>query len=238
MCEVEKVRCNHTIFPTPKTCDMYVVDRLQCMMRNTGNVKTFMDTAAKTTGTFFSELLSDIHYLNDFTNGLLSEHLTRWVNTWLQAGTWSPQIMRMDQYNLPDTRLFIDYNPVWQMNITEAVFPSDFPIYQKITPCIATLLFTPTILLLMGLANIFISFTTLAPDCFTCVSAFTRDNPYAKVLGCSGLEGSERSRVLRKMKVQIADAKPEDDVGHVVLKNVEDENEFLVRRLKKGRLYE
>jgi hypothetical protein len=197
-----------------------------------------MDTAAKTTGTFFSELLSDIHYLNDFTNGLLSEHLTRWVNTWLQAGTWSPQIMRMDQYNLPDTRLFIDYNPVWQMNITEAVFPSDFPIYQKITPCIATLLFTPTILLLMGLANIFISFTTLAPDCFTCVSAFTRDNPYAKVLGCSGLEGSERSRVLRKMKVQIADAKPEDDVGHVVLKNVEDEKEFLVRRLKKGRLYE
>jgi hypothetical protein len=57
------------------------------MMRNTGNVKNFMDTVEKTTGTFFSELLSDIYYLNDSTNDLLSEQLTLRMNTWLQAGT-------------------------------------------------------------------------------------------------------------------------------------------------------
>ena len=71
------------------------------------------------------------------------------------------------------------------------------------------------------------------------MSASTRDNPYIKVPeGGSGLDSSERNRLLRKMEVQIAKAKPEDDVGHEVLKNVEDEKGFVVARLKKGRLYE
>ncbi|KAI4667381.1 uncharacterized protein J4E79_002067 [Alternaria viburni] len=171
---------------------------------------------------------------------LVSERLSLWLNTWWQAGAFSSSATAWNPYDIPPRIIFDDTTAggFWLIP-ANATFSTKFPVYQKNTAWIITQLFASTVLLLLGILNIAIYLTTLAPDYFTYISAFTRDNPYVKVPeGGSGLDGSERSRLLRKMKVQIADAKPESDVGYVVLKSVEDEAEFASGQLRKGRLYE
>ncbi|KAI4688472.1 hypothetical protein J4E81_008069 [Alternaria sp. BMP 2799] len=177
----------------------------------------------------------------DVQNDLVSERLTLWFNTWWQAGAFPSSATVRNPYDVPSQKVVDDTTNAggYWMIPANATFSTKFPVYRKNKAWIGTLLFTSTVLLLMGILNIAIYLTTLAPDYFTYISAFTRDNPYVKVPeGGSGLDGSERSRLLRKMKVQIADAKPESDVGYVVLKSVEDEAEFASGQLRKGRLYE
>ncbi|KAI4644369.1 hypothetical protein J4E93_006270 [Alternaria ventricosa] len=176
-----------------------------------------------------------------YQDDMVSERLSLWLNSWWQAGAFPSSATLRNPYETPNQK-FIDDTSISQnfwMMAANATFSSKFPVYQKNTAWIITQLFASTVLLLVGILNIAIYLTTLAPDYFTYVSAFTRDNPYVKVPeGGSGLDGSERSRLLRKMKVQIADANPESDVGYVVLKSVEDETEFASGQLRKGRLYE
>lgn len=86
---------------------------------------------------------------------------------------------------------------------------------------------------------------TVAPDILGFVSSLTRDNRYFAPLppGDSLLDGEQRARKLRNMKVQIQDVRPDSDVGHIAfaradmsLSNQEDERTR--KRIVKGRMYD
>ena len=79
---------------------------------------------------------------------------------------------------------------------------------------------------------------TSAPDILGYVSTMTRDNVHTAVpSGGNTLNGVERARCLSDMRVQLADARPGDDVGHIVLRSVNNGNESRKGRLNKRRLY-
>lgn len=79
---------------------------------------------------------------------------------------------------------------------------------------------------------------TRAPDTLGYVSTMTRDNVHTAVPGGgNALDGLERSRYLADMRVQLADVRPGDDVGHIVLRSVHNGNESRMSRLDKRRLY-
>ncbi|KAI9705955.1 MAG: hypothetical protein M1836_005361 [Candelina mexicana] len=79
---------------------------------------------------------------------------------------------------------------------------------------------------------------TRAPDILGYVSTMTRDNVHTAVSsGGNTLDGIERARYLSDMRVQLADARPADDVGHIVLRSVNNGNESRMGRLDKRRLY-
>jgi hypothetical protein len=101
-----------------------------------------------------------------------------------------------------------------------------------------TLLLISTLLLLLSIASVVFSFLTIAPDLFYYASSLARENPYTDTPdGGTALDGGERSRLLKAMKVQIADVSPENQIGYVVLKSVGSDEDFKTGRLKKGRLY-
>ena len=79
---------------------------------------------------------------------------------------------------------------------------------------------------------------TRAPDILGYISTMTRDNVHTAVPGGgNALDGLERSRYLADMRVQLADVRPGDDVGHIVLRSVHNGNESRIGRLDKRRLY-
>ncbi len=79
---------------------------------------------------------------------------------------------------------------------------------------------------------------TSAPDVLGYVSTMTRDNVHTAVpSGGNTLDGVERARYLSEMRVQLADARPGDEVGHIVLRSVNSGNESRKGRLDKRRLY-
>lgn len=80
---------------------------------------------------------------------------------------------------------------------------------------------------------------TKAPDILGYVSTMTRDNIHIAVpmSGGNTLDGVERARYLSDMRVQLADARPGDDVGHIVLRSVENGSESRSGRLDRRRLY-
>ncbi|KAL8918636.1 MAG: hypothetical protein Q9172_005329 [Xanthocarpia lactea] len=79
---------------------------------------------------------------------------------------------------------------------------------------------------------------TSAPDILGYVSTMTRDNVHTAVpSGGNTLDGVERARYLSDMRVQLADTRPGDDVGHIVLRSVNNGNESRKGRLDKRRLY-
>lgn len=240
ICEVEKVRRSWATLSEAKECEDPFHSRLHCFANDTKSLRKFITSGGKATWSFFSGLQYAVQTTQRDEDDLVSERLSLWLNTWWQAGAFSSSATAWNPYDIPPQIIFDDTTAggFWLIP-ANATFSTKFPVYQKNTAWIITQLFASTVLLLLGILNIAIYLTTLAPDYFTYISAFTRDNPYVKVPeGGSGLDGSERSRLLRKMKVQIADAKPESDVGYVVLKSVEDEAEFASGQLRKGRLYE
>ncbi|KAF2999213.1 hypothetical protein E8E13_000989 [Curvularia kusanoi] len=178
------------------------------------------------------------------SDNVISERLTTIINTFYQATAWGPQITRskpfeVPRYNFEDGNDTISaFTPEQWMNITEAVSSVLIPTYKADVGWIVTLLLITIILLLLGVLNIIISFLTVAPDLFYYASSLVRENPYTDTPdGGTGLDGAERSRLLRSMKVQIADVSPEHKVGYVVLKSLGDDDDFSTGRLKKNRLY-
>jgi hypothetical protein len=79
----------------------------------------------------------------------------------------------------------------------------------------------------------------LAPDIFGYVSSLTRDNPQINLPeGGSTLSGLERARMLKKVKVKIADVSGDDGVGRVGLARLgSTESMTGVKDLEKGKRY-
>ncbi|KAK8158095.1 hypothetical protein BKA80DRAFT_280513, partial [Phyllosticta citrichinensis] len=77
---------------------------------------------------------------------------------------------------------------------------------------------------------------SLAPDVFHTVSSLTRKNCIVAPERGTWMEADERMRALRDIVVFLGDAKPDADVGCIVLSNNAD-GEGKVERLDRNRLY-
>jgi hypothetical protein len=186
-----------------------------------------------------------VRFADNISDGVISERLTIILNTYYQASAWGPQITRAGLFELPQTHFkdeernpYSAFTPEQWINATEAVVSRLVPVYKANIGWVVSLLLITTVLLILGLLNVAVSFLTIAPDLFYYASSLARENPYADTPdGGSALDGSERSRLLRALRVQIADSSPEHEVGYVVLKSVGDDEGFQAGRLKKDRLY-
>ena len=96
------------------------------------------------------------------------------------------------------------------------------------------LLFTASgAIFITGLAGLLLKRQTLAPELFGFVASMTYENPYVRLPeGGNVLDAMERARLLKDMKVRIADVRVDDDVGHVAFTA-----EGKCRKLERGRLY-
>lgn len=80
---------------------------------------------------------------------------------------------------------------------------------------------------------------TLAPDIFGYVSSLTRDNPHINLPeGGSTLSGLDRARMLKNVKVKIADVRGDDGIGRVGLARLGSEESMTgVKDLEKVKRY-
>jgi hypothetical protein len=108
-----------------------------------------------------------------------------------------------------------------------------------------TVIITATGLLqICALTGIFLRAMTRAPDILGYVSSLTRDNPHIPLsAGAEGsgttLSGLDRARLLRDMRVQIADVEGDKDVERIALVGVGvDLDRVGPKRLRKGRRYQ
>ena len=97
------------------------------------------------------------------------------------------------------------------------------------------LLAASTALLLCGLCGAIVKHKTRGPKILGYVSTITRDNPYIDLPseGCT-LDGLERAKLLKGLKVKLQDVAPDDAVGHIAFGSAE---AFGTGKLKVGRLY-
>lgn len=177
----------------------------------------------------------------------ISERLTIVLNTFYQSVAWGPQITRAGLFDKPDgdraelandTSYLYQAAPERRLNTSEAIFSQSVAIYEVNVAWTVTLLLITTILLLLSIVNMAVSFMTIAPDLFYYASSLARENPYTDTPdGGTAMDGGQRSRLLRGMKVQIADVSPHDEIGYVVLKSIGEGENCETGRLKKHRLY-
>ncbi|PSN61766.1 hypothetical protein BS50DRAFT_592706 [Corynespora cassiicola Philippines] len=169
---------------------------------------------------------------------LISKRLTVLLNTYRQADTWHMRPMRANVYAPPENISSEWRDQPLYMNETSALFTYKVPIYKADLRWVLALVFTTSVLLILSLVNIVISYKTLAPDIFGPVSSLTRENPYTDAPKEGTWMGDfERSRLLRRLMVQIADVKPGDKVGYLALRSVAHKEEFADGRLARERLY-
>lgn len=111
-------------------------------------------------------------------------------------------------------------------------------IYQASRVWNGLLLVITLILQLCAIAGFYLKYKATTPDLLGYVSSLTRDNPFTLVPeGGNTLDGPERARLLRNLKVQIGDVKWEEEKGHIAFKTVESAGEFRTGRVSKHRMY-
>ncbi|KAF3035919.1 hypothetical protein E8E12_003941 [Didymella heteroderae] len=183
--------------------------------------------------------------LSEISDKLISDRLTTVLNTYWQAGAWGPQITRAGMFDTPEYPYVgpndgnsQDNVPDRFLNTTDTVFTNQIPIYKAEVGWIVSLLLITIVLLLLCVINILVSFINKAPDLFYYASSLARENPYTNTPdGGTALDGAERSRLLKNMKVQVADVSPDNEIGYVVLKSVGEGEDVRTGRLRKDRLY-
>lgn len=115
------------------------------------------------------------------------------------------------------------------MNSTSGTRTAVHRVYKANRLWVAILLATTTILQLLAFLGLILQFFIHAPDVLGFASSFTRDNPYVPLAsGGSSLDGPDRARKLRDLRLQIADVRPESETGYIAVRAVpsaQDENE-------------
>lgn len=194
-----------------------------------------------TYGAFIDRSLDEVRIADQIPNSLVSARLTTIFNTFFHGVAWGRQVTRAGRFKVPEYEMEgIDgaFSPERWMNTTDAVYSHVVPVYKADFGWIVSLLLITIVLLLLGVFNLAVAFLTIAPDLFYYASSLARENPYTNTPdGGTALDGGARSRLLREMKVQIADASPENQVGYVVLKSVGNHEDFKTGRLRKDKLY-
>lgn len=206
---------------------------------SSGALNPFDDWIAGSNKTYRTNPTDSDRTIGNIPDKRISDRLTALLNTYWQAGSWGTQVTGADLFSKPE----YPWNgsstaPERFMNTTQAVFSERIPVYKADVGWIISLILITTVLLLLGVVNVVVSFWTIAPDLFYYASSLARENPYTNIPdGGTALDGGERSRLLRNLKVQIADVSPEQEVGYIVVKSAESNEDFSTGRLKKGRAY-
>ena len=120
-------------------------------------------------------------------------------------------------------------------NATTASITNLQPVYVSSRPWAIILLVASIVLFICAIYGAIIKYQTVAPDVLGHVSSLTRDNPYVPLPGGgTALDGLERARLLKNMKVRLQDVTPGDAQGHIALTNNEWRN---YGKLRTDRLY-
>lgn len=153
----------------------------------------------------------------------VSQRLTEVLNTFWETSRWVRSVVLNDPYGSSSIDPATG-EPYLYLNLkrTDAILSRQFSIYKANKPWIYTLLFCSGVLFLLGFVNMIVVLQTSVPDVFGYVSSLTRDNVYMDIPdGGTTLDGSTRAKLLRNVKVQLADVKEGDRVGHLALKSFE-----------------
>ena len=176
--------------------------------------------------------------LKELSNELFSERFSLVFNTywqcsivpWYRTGNFPTNISALnDDLEILDEKYF-------NTTTTTVTTLSEIYLCNKIW---AVVLFAASsVLLFCGLCGAIVKHITPAPNILGYVSSMTRDNAYFVDLpsgGCT-LDGLDRARILKELRVQIRDVRPEDEVGHIAFGDV-DSSSRRRGKLVRGRLY-
>lgn len=150
-------------------------------------------------------------------NAILAEDITQMINTYYQASLDPYQ----GSYNDP-AYLALAYtidgvtSPDWAHSTFEG---NEYePKYVLSVPWVVVDLISCFILLAAAVFAFWLRRRTLAPDIFGYVSSLTRDNPHLHLPdGGSTMSGLERARMLKHVRIKLADVANDSGVGKVGL---------------------
>lgn len=132
--------------------------------------------------------------------------------------------------------------PITALKFANATVTEKYPVYQTNFACVGLLLTVSSMLLLCALGSLVLELSISAPDIFGFVSSLTRDSDYFEPIpGGSVLSGPERARRLKDVRVQIADVRSAEKVGHIALTRCGERGMEGVRprlRTDEGRVYD
>ncbi|KAM0426222.1 hypothetical protein ACHAPT_008572 [Fusarium lateritium] len=115
------------------------------------------------------------------------------------------------------------------MNSTGGTRTAVYRVYKANRLWVAILLATTTLLQLLAFLGLILQFFIRGPDVLGFASSLTRDNPYVPLApGGSSLDGPDRARKLRDLRLQLADVRPESETGYIAVRAVppaQDEDE-------------
>ncbi|UPK96981.1 hypothetical protein LCI18_007916 [Fusarium solani-melongenae] len=115
------------------------------------------------------------------------------------------------------------------MNSTSGTRTAVHLVYKASRLWVAILLATTTLLQILALLGLVLQFFIHGPDVLGFASSLTRDNPYVPLAPSgSSLDGPDRARKLRDLRLQLADVRPESETGYIAVRAVpsaQDENE-------------
>jgi hypothetical protein len=191
-------------------------------------------------GIGFNPVTNWTSYLNDPEKTIgMSRRLTSVLNTFWDASRWPLAITRDDPFaKISLNSQTAEPGKPLTMNKTEATTLRNIPVYRANAGWVAGLLLCSSILLLLGIFSVFLSFRITVPDIFDYVSSFTRDNPYVDApQGKSGLNGAARARMLRALPVQLGDVDAEKDVGYITVRSVDGKRDREMGRVRMDRMY-
>lgn len=169
----------------------------------------------------------------------ISERLTHILNTYYEASRWLDTTPRNDPHGtfVINSTTGAPYENL-KLSNTSATVTREFPIYKASIPWVVTLIVCSTVLLALGIISIVVTLRLSVPDIFGFVSSLTRDNPYIHLPdGGSSLDGEERARLLKDLKVQLGDVREEDKVGYIALRGGVSGQTARTGRVGRGRLY-
>ncbi|VUC22401.1 unnamed protein product [Clonostachys rosea] len=107
-------------------------------------------------------------------------------------------------------------------NTTIGVVTTTVEVYRVDKAWVALHLATSFVLLILAGLGLGLRFLIKGPDVIGYASSMTRDNAYIPLLQDSGsvLHGPTRARLLKDIRVQLADVRPESDAGYIAFRAV------------------
>jgi hypothetical protein len=176
---------------------------------------------------FVSEIL-DITYRN--VSGLaLAKRLQSLLNTGWQIGYQSSAIARQPSSNITALAISTNFSKSdteaggigYPTSATNATMVKRADVFVTNMIWVSVTISLSLILLLCAFVSMVFKYGTNAPDILGYVSSMTRDNPnFEQVPEGDRMDGLQRARALRHLRVQIVDVRPWDEDGHVMLRSL------------------
>lgn len=162
---------------------------------------------------------------------LFSRRMTTVFNTIFQVSLYPDNVTNANSSFIGNLRASPDWDhgpPGPLYDAIQAIASDTLEIYVADHRWCATLLLVSLTLQILAIAGLWLRAWTFGPDLLGFASSLMRDNPHfpVSVNSCgSALSGTERARLCRDMRVQIADVRPSEESGYIVFKSVSPEGD-------------